>query len=374
MIPLGPGVTGPLLHLTTPADWRAALAVGMIAPPSLADIGFVHLSTSEQVALPATRLFAGRDDVLLLVLDAARLGVEVQWEPGLPTDPASMRFPHAYGSVPTCAVLAVLPYRPRPDGTFDAPVLPPVDAAGRLAALQPSLLRRVATSEIPVTGGVAVLTAPVPGSFQHNQLLIDGHVDAATLVADAERTLGGAGSTHRRALMTGAHLATTAAGLADRGWQVEHLACLAAPAGGARSGLVGAVDLATLRPTWMALWRCDLPDASDAEIAGLIDGVGLEEAVTDLRHLAVHDGGAVVASCLLKIDGATALLTAMGTDPAHRGRGHGDALVTDALALAAGAGCDLVVLHAAADDWTRHWYGRRGFVEVGQSWTAGRPR
>ena len=53
------------------------------------------------------------------------------------------------------------------------------------------------------------------------------------------------------------------------------------------------------------------------------------------------------------------------TDPDHRGRGHGDALVARALELAGAAGCDLVVLEASADDWPRHWYARRGFAEVG---------
>ena len=81
-------------------------------------------------------------------------------------------------------------------------------------------------------------------------------------------------------------------------------------------------------------------------------------------------GGTVVAAAVLKIDGATAGLDAVGTDPAHRGRGHGDALVTDALALAAAAGCDVVGLDASIDDWPRDWYARRGFAETTRSWFA----
>ncbi len=113
-----------LLHLTTPADWREALRTGAIAPPSLAEVGFVHLSTPEQVSLPAGRLFHGRDDVLLVVLEPALIGVDVRWEPGLPTDPPDMAFPHAYGPVPTAAVVDVVPYLPRADGGFDPPPLP----------------------------------------------------------------------------------------------------------------------------------------------------------------------------------------------------------------------------------------------------------
>ncbi|MDN5861246.1 MAG: DUF952 domain-containing protein [Pseudonocardia sp.] len=110
-----------LLHLIPTADWRSVLATGVVEP--LPDVGFVHLSTPEQVALPANRLFAGRRDLLLLLLDPQRLDVEVRWEPGVPGDPASMRFPHAYGPVPASAVVAVEPYRPDGDGVFAPPDL-----------------------------------------------------------------------------------------------------------------------------------------------------------------------------------------------------------------------------------------------------------
>lgn len=116
----------PLLHLVTAAQWSEYRARGAVEPPSLADVGFVHLSGPEQVHLPATRLYAGRTDLFLLVLDPARIGTEVRWEPGVPDDPASMRFPHAYGPLPTTAVRAVVPYRPGADGTFTAPTDPEI--------------------------------------------------------------------------------------------------------------------------------------------------------------------------------------------------------------------------------------------------------
>jgi uncharacterized protein (DUF952 family) len=112
-----------LLHMCTAAEWEAARAAGAVTPPSLAQVGFVHLSTPEQVSLPANRLFRGRTDVLLLVIDPARVPVEIRWEPGVPGDPESMRFPHAYGPVPAAAVTAALPYRPGEDGTFTPPTL-----------------------------------------------------------------------------------------------------------------------------------------------------------------------------------------------------------------------------------------------------------
>lgn len=80
----------------------------------------MHLSTPGQVHLPANRLFAGRDDMVLLRLDPARLGAPVRWEPGVPGDDPDMRFPHLYGPLPVAAVVAVRHYRPGPDGRYTA--------------------------------------------------------------------------------------------------------------------------------------------------------------------------------------------------------------------------------------------------------------
>lgn len=114
---------GLLVHLCAEPEWQAALTLGALRPPSLADVGFVHLSTQRQVHLPANRIFPGRGDLVLVYLDPAMLTAPLRWEPGVPADPESMLFPHLYGAVPTSAVVAVRPYRPGPDGRF-APVLP----------------------------------------------------------------------------------------------------------------------------------------------------------------------------------------------------------------------------------------------------------
>jgi len=107
-----------LIHLCGSAEWDAAQAVGELRPPSLAGVGFVHLSTPQQVHLPANRLFAGRTDVVLLRLDPQRLGSPVLWEPGVPGDPQSMVFPHLYGPLPVDAVVAVATYQADAGGKF----------------------------------------------------------------------------------------------------------------------------------------------------------------------------------------------------------------------------------------------------------------
>lgn len=109
-----------LLHICAREEWEAARAAGEYRADSLGEVGFIHLSEPYQVHLPANRLFAGRTDMVLLWLDPERLGSPVKWEPGVPSDPESMRFPHLYGPLPVAAVLETTSYQPGPDGLFAA--------------------------------------------------------------------------------------------------------------------------------------------------------------------------------------------------------------------------------------------------------------
>lgn len=107
-----------LVHLCTTEDWQRAQEDGEHRPPSLDDVGFVHLSAPGQVHLPANRLYAGRTDMVLLWCDPALLAAPVRWEPGVPSDPAAMLFPHLYGPLPAAAVTSITAYLPGADGTF----------------------------------------------------------------------------------------------------------------------------------------------------------------------------------------------------------------------------------------------------------------
>jgi uncharacterized protein (DUF952 family) len=113
-----------LVHLCAVDEWSRARERGGIQPPAPGADGaapFIHLSTPEQVHLPANRLFRGRTDLLLLHIDPALLNSPLRWEPGVPTDPESMLFPHLYGPLPAAAVKSVTVYLPDPEGSF-APV------------------------------------------------------------------------------------------------------------------------------------------------------------------------------------------------------------------------------------------------------------
>ncbi|WP_216900103.1 DUF952 domain-containing protein [Nocardia alni] len=109
-----------LVHLCTQGEWDAARAAGLRRTPSLDADGFIHLSAPAQVHLPANRLFADIGDVVLLWLDPERLASPVKWEPGVPSDPSSMLFPHLYGPLPAEAVVAVTEYHKGADGRYPA--------------------------------------------------------------------------------------------------------------------------------------------------------------------------------------------------------------------------------------------------------------
>lgn len=107
-----------IYHITTQGAWAPALSSGLYTADSLSTEGFIHCSDANQVAWVANTRFAGRTDLLLLVIDPAHLRAEVRYEN---LEGGAERFPHVYGPIPVGAVLRVSTYVPGPDGRFGAP-------------------------------------------------------------------------------------------------------------------------------------------------------------------------------------------------------------------------------------------------------------
>ena len=119
-----------LAHIIGRADWAAARASGSYRPDSLATEGFMHLSRERQLLLAADTHYAGRTDLVLLVLDESR------FEPGTLVDEAGSApheesiFPHLHGELPLGSVVSVVEFPCEADGTFRWPAALGPEPAG----------------------------------------------------------------------------------------------------------------------------------------------------------------------------------------------------------------------------------------------------
>lgn len=108
-------MTTPILHLTERSLWEAARARGRYTMSTrgktLEQEGFIHCSRREQLARVAAFLYGGYDgpdELVVLVVDPARLDVPLKYEA---VEPGGEEFPHVYGPIPADAVVAVEPWQ-----------------------------------------------------------------------------------------------------------------------------------------------------------------------------------------------------------------------------------------------------------------------
>ncbi len=87
----GDGAGEAIFHLATPDQWDQAQRQGQVTPASLHTEGFIHCSTTSQVAGTIERHFADADELCLLELSHAVLS-ELQWDESRPGE----RYPHLY--------------------------------------------------------------------------------------------------------------------------------------------------------------------------------------------------------------------------------------------------------------------------------------
>ncbi len=109
-----------LFHIIDTSMWNDAQHQTHYSPASVAAEGFIHLSLRSQVLRPANLLYHGRNDLHLLVIDAARIDAEVVMEPG--SHGETELFPHLYGELNLDSVDRVVKFPCNGDGTFLLPV------------------------------------------------------------------------------------------------------------------------------------------------------------------------------------------------------------------------------------------------------------
>ena len=91
------------------ALWRGAETDGLFRGTAADQRdGFIHFSSAAQVAETASKHFAKESDLMLVAVDAERLGVALKWE----RSRGGELFPHLYAALPLSAVRWA---RPLPD-------------------------------------------------------------------------------------------------------------------------------------------------------------------------------------------------------------------------------------------------------------------
>lgn len=98
-----------IFHIALPEDWAAAQKTGEYRVStrgvSLDEEGFIHAGEDlEQVEFVRSLAYNDVDELVLLVIDEAKLGVPVKRE-AVPQ--VGRIFPHIYGPVPVSAVVEV---------------------------------------------------------------------------------------------------------------------------------------------------------------------------------------------------------------------------------------------------------------------------
>lgn len=93
-----------IFHVTTKKEWDAAKAKGYYESASLAKEGFIHCSNQDQVAGVLERYFAGKKNLVKLVIDTDKLSSKFihEWSPS-----TEDTFPHIYGPINFDAVVEV---------------------------------------------------------------------------------------------------------------------------------------------------------------------------------------------------------------------------------------------------------------------------
>ena len=100
-----------IYHIAEAADWDRARHDGQYTTSTrgrtLAEEGFIHASTEDQVGPVADAFYRAVPDLVLLVIDTERVGSPIRYErvPGQP-DP----YPHIYGPLNPDAVVEVRPF------------------------------------------------------------------------------------------------------------------------------------------------------------------------------------------------------------------------------------------------------------------------
>ncbi|GAA3484309.1 GNAT family N-acetyltransferase [Streptomyces yanii] len=239
-----------------------------------------------------------------------------------------------------------------------------------IKAFLSAFARRQAAQTIDLPGGFAVLDDAFAHSHANNQVVIEGPAAPETLPGIADEALGHL--PFRRISVLDDETGRACAEALIRAGYTHSVQLVMAHTGPAPDrSRAEVVDLDAIRVPLTRRWRGFLPDADDTVVRHLVDRRETRRRGADTVHFiaARTEEGEAASWADLYLDPVTGIaqIEDLMTSETHLGRGHADAVLAMALRMATDAGCGTRFLLADADDWPRHWYGRRGFSAIGQS-------
>jgi uncharacterized protein (DUF952 family) len=107
-----------LVRITERSSWQQAQSLGVFLGELETD-GFIHRANPNQVVRVANALYANESNLVLLVIDRARVLGEILDED---LNDLGEIFPHLYAALNLDAISEILEVPVRPDGTFVLPV------------------------------------------------------------------------------------------------------------------------------------------------------------------------------------------------------------------------------------------------------------
>lgn len=88
-----------IYHLILPKEWEKTLNKSSYAPASLAEEGFIHFSTQEQVLRTAERFYGDQSEMVVLEVSEKQVKPHLKWETA-----DGEQFPHVYSGLPLEAI------------------------------------------------------------------------------------------------------------------------------------------------------------------------------------------------------------------------------------------------------------------------------
>lgn len=110
-----------ILHITPRSQWEHAQDRDGYRPETLESDGFLHCSRVHQAVAVADALFEGRHDLVLVLIESAKLLAPLKYEGGTHAGATTESYPHLYGPLNREAVVGVYDFLPDEHGRFALP-------------------------------------------------------------------------------------------------------------------------------------------------------------------------------------------------------------------------------------------------------------